>query len=136
MIAWMNIVVSPVMYLYQQFKLFRKNKLYELSITSQVCRLEALLNDRYDFTNRGIFIDEGLERPPLYLYQDAETHPVHLYQDSEISPVLLYTDGEGGLYSDDFIVMVPVSVSFNQIEMRALINRYKLPGMRYSIQTY
>jgi hypothetical protein len=79
MIAWLNIVVSPVIYLYLQFLQFRKNKLYELSITPQTCRMEALLNDRYDFTLRRIYIEDGKEYPPLYLYRDAESKPVDLY---------------------------------------------------------
>jgi hypothetical protein len=36
----------------------------------------------------------------------------------------------------DFIVMVPISVTFDINEMKALINYYKLAGKRYIIQTY
>jgi len=36
----------------------------------------------------------------------------------------------------DFIVMVPVPVTFNVNEMKAFINYYKLAGKRYTIQTY
>jgi hypothetical protein len=36
----------------------------------------------------------------------------------------------------DFIVYVPVAVTFNESEMKAVINFYKLAGKRYTIQTY
>jgi hypothetical protein len=36
----------------------------------------------------------------------------------------------------DFIVMVPISVVFNQDEMKSIVNYYKLAGKRYTIQTY
>lgn len=135
-IALLNILVSPVVYNYQQFITFRKNKLYELSINSQVCRLEALLNDRWDFTSRGIYIDDALEFPPLYLYMDAELKPIYLYTNAELQPVYLYTDGEGGTMADDFIIFVPVAVVFDSLEMRSLVKSFKLPGMRFKIQTY
>lgn len=136
MIAWLNIAVSPVVLLYQQFVMFRKNKLYEISITPQTCRMEALLNDRYDFTLRRIYIDDAKEFPPVYLYRDAESKPVFLYRDSEDLPVYLFTDSEGVIIGDDFIVFVPVSIAFDMAEMRSLVKKFKLPGMRFKIQTF
>ena len=136
MIALLNILVSPVVYNYQQFINFRKNKLYELGINSQVCKLEKLLNDRWDFTGRGIYIDDGLEFPPLYLYKDAELKDVYVYKEVEAQPVFLYTNGEGGALADDFIVFVPVAIVFDTLEMRSLIMRFRLPGMKFKIQTY
>lgn len=136
MIALLKIFVSPVIYLYQLFLQFRKNKLYEISITGQVCRLQALLNDRYDFTARGIYIDDAEEYPPLYLYRDEESKPIYLYTDSEALPVYLFTDGEGGPLANDFIIFVPVAVVFDLVQMSSLVKGFKLPGMRFKIQTY
>jgi hypothetical protein len=132
--AWLNIAVSPVVSLYMQFLQVRKNKLYELSITPQVCRLEALLNDRYDFIARGIYIDDAKEFPPVYLYQDAELKEIDLFTDAEGLPVYLFTDGEGALLADDFIIYVPAAVVFNAIEMRSLVKKFRLPGMKFKIQ--
>lgn len=135
-IALLNIAISPVIYLYQHFLNYRKNKLYELSINSQVCRLEALLNDRWDFTSRGIYIDDALEYPPLYIYKEAELKPVFLYTEAEAQPKYLFTDGEGGALANDFIVFVPAAVSFDALEMRSLVVRFRLPGMKFKIQIY
>lgn len=134
--AWLNIAISPVIYLYQLFLQYRKNKLYEISITPQICRMQCLLNDRYDLILRRIYIDDAKEFPPVYLYRDAETKPVYLYRDAEDLPVYLFTDSEGAIIGDDFIVFVPVSIVFDVLEMRSLVKKFKLPGMRFKIQTF
>lgn len=36
----------------------------------------------------------------------------------------------------DFIVMVPVAITFDINEMRSIVNYYKLAGKRFNIQTY
>jgi hypothetical protein len=135
-IAWLNVAVSPVVYLYQQFVLFRKNKLYEISITPQVCRLETLLNDKFDFTQRRIYIDDAPERGPEYFYKEPELQPVFLYRESEALPVYFHTESEGAEYGDDFIVYVPLTLVFDNAEMRSLVKKFKLPGMKFKIQTF
>lgn len=136
LLAFMKILALPFVFVYQDFLNFRKAKLYDLMITPQVCYLESMLNERYDYAQRRIYISDGLEFPPLYLYKDEEIHPVNLYTDAENSPVYLYTDGEGGDYTNDFIVMVPKDVSFSIIEMRSVLMRKRLAGMRFKIQTF
>lgn len=134
-LTFLGVLILPVVQLYQSFLLYRKAKLYDLMITSQICYMEAMLNDRYDNTQRRIYIVDGIEMPPLYMYQDDELHPIWLYTDAE-SHVDLYTDGEGANYANDFIIMVPNDVVFTTIEMRSLVKRKRLPGMRFTIQTF
>jgi hypothetical protein len=95
-----------------------------------------MLNDRYDYVLRRIYIADTEEFPPLYLYRRDEDKPVWLYRRSEALPVYLFTRAEGALYADDFIVMVPKDISFNQQEMRSLVFRKRLPGMKFKIQTF
>jgi hypothetical protein len=135
-LAAITAAIRPLVMLYQDFKQYRKNKLYELSITPQTCRMECLLNDRYDFTLRRIYIEDAKEFPPVYLYRDVESKPVYLYRDSEAQPVYLFTDSEGAIIGDDFIVYVPVSLVFDSNEMRSLVKKFKLPGMKFKIQTF
>jgi hypothetical protein len=42
-------------------------------------------------------------------------------------------DGEAGELMVDFIVWVPVGLSYDKNEMKALIDIYKLAGKRYII---
>ncbi len=132
----LGVMIQPIVKLYHAFLLFMKAVLYDLMITPQVCYLESMLNERYDFALRRIYITDAIEFPPLYLYQDDEIHPIDLYTEAEAQPVYLYTDGEGGDYGDDFIIMVPASLVFDTIEMTSLVMRKRLPGMRFKIQTF
>lgn len=135
-LKWIGVFLYPIAQLHQLFLKFRKAKLYELSITPQVCYLEALLNDRFDLINRGIYIGDPIDKSPLYIYVEAETKPKYLYTEAEDQPKYLYTDGEAGQNGDDFIVWVPVAVVFDPLEMRSLVNKFKLAGMKFKIQTF
>ena len=135
--AFVRLIVSPFVFIYQDFTRFRKATLYDLMITPQVCYLEAMLNDRFDYTLRRIYIADGIEYPPLYLYTDAELQQVDLYTDAENQPKYLFTDGEvDGSVLDDFIVEVPVTIPFNEPTMRSMVQRKRLPGMKFKIQTF
>lgn len=133
MLAWISICISPVGYVYNNLLRFRTQTLYTLKITPQVCYLEKLLNDRYDYINRGIYITDAFRANPVYMFQDVEDKPVPMFADVENQPVFMYTDGEVGDVKNDFVVVVPLSVSFNVNEMTSLINNYKLASKRFTI---
>lgn len=54
----------------------------------------------------------------------------------EIHKPRFYLHNVGDYGSKGFIVYVPVAVTYDEYQMRALIERYKLAGMYYEIQTY
>lgn len=128
--AWMGVLTWPVVRLYQAFRRNRSANMYRLQITGQVCFLEKMLNDRYDQTDRRIYIDDAIDRPPLYLYQDDENKPVYLGSRP------LYRDSEFSINLDDFVVFVHREIIFEFNELRGLVNAYKLAGTRYSVQFY
>lgn len=132
--AFLKIIIAGVVFLYQDFLRFRKQKLYHLMITSQVCYLERLLNDRWDFTQRRIQIVDAIDKPPFYIYQSAELKPKYIRLTSENRPRYIYTAGESGSIQDDFIVKVPAAIVFDVQEMKSLTKVYKLAGMRFNIQ--
>lgn len=136
MMAFIKACFAPIIALHNQFMSYRKAKLYEIKMNYQVCYLEAFLNDRFDSIARRIYIDDAQTVEQIYLYQDEEEKPIYLNQESENDPVYLYTEGETlGDYLNDFIVYVPVSVVFNESEMRAMITT-KLAGKRYKIELF
>jgi len=128
LLLFLKFIVSGVVFLYQDLLRFRKQKLYELMITPQVCYLERLLNDRYDFTQRRIFITDGIDKPPFYIFQEAELKPKYL------GKATIYTAGESGVLQDDFIIYVPFALAFEEAEMRSLAKVYKLAGTQFKIQ--
>lgn len=142
--AWLKAMVEPVKFLHNIFTANRAYNLYRLSHNSQVCYMEAVLNDAFDPTDRGIYISDGSPLAPVFIYTDPESTPVYIDLDSEIGtavipmpdPVPLYTESEtaGFLYS--FIVNVPVAVTYDDARMRALIDLYRLPSRGYKIVTF
>ena len=127
-------LLSPLIWLHDYFIRYRKAKLYQLMISSQVCYLERLLNDRYDFTARRIYIDDAIWHQAWYLYQDEELKPEWLYQEGENNPVWLYSENEAGELKDDFVVFVPAAMDFDENEMRSLLDNYRLFGTHYKIE--
>jgi hypothetical protein len=127
-------LVFPLIYVLNMFSLYRSAKLYQLMISPQVCYLERMLNDKYDFTLRRIKIDDAVWHLPWFIYQEDELKPQPLYTEAENNPVWLFTDGEAGEALNDFVVLVPLAIIFAQPEMRSAIDSYKLFGTTYTIQ--
>lgn len=119
---------------YNRFLRYRQAKIYQVTITGQVCYLERMLNDRWDFTQRRIRIDDAVWHLPWFIYQEAELKPQYLFRKSEDRPQYLYRNGEAGDGKDDFVVLVPMDIGFSEPEMRAAIDSYKLFGTKYTIQ--
>ncbi|MGQ0739149.1 MAG: hypothetical protein ACT4OJ_08840 [Bacteroidota bacterium] len=126
----------PLVLIHNAFIRYRDAKIYEINMNYQVCYLEAFLNDRFDFTQRRIYIEDADTEEGTFLYMRAEDNPVYLFLRSEDDPAYLFLRGEtGGDLSYDFIVWVPVGLVFDQDEMRAMIAT-KLCGKRYTIQLF
>jgi hypothetical protein len=147
MTAWLKVLVSPVKWLYDQFKTSRKGNLYTLAHNGQVCYLEAVLNDAFDPIVRGVYVTDGPFRDPLFLYLDAEVKPLWVGLTSEIGitpypdPEILYTDGETYALGICFIIHVPISVAggpgYDVTRLRALTDKFRLPGRtNYTVVTY
>lgn len=134
MLAWLSALVAPVRTLHMMFLRYRTQKLYELMITPQVCYLERLLNDKYDFVERRIKIIDAQDKPPLYIFREDELKPVYLFAESENKPVYIYTEGEAGDIKDDFVIQVPKSIVFIDNEMMQLVKAYRLAAMQPKIQ--
>ncbi len=129
-------VYAPIVALHNLFLQYRKSKFYEIAMNYQTCYLESFLNDRFDFTGRRIYIDDAPVGASTFLYMQVEERPVVIAMRSEIAPQYMYTRGESGgdiLY--DFIVYVPVSVQYDEVEIRAMLAT-KICGKRYKVQTF
>lgn len=176
MIAWLRTLLSAVIGLYDDLVTFRSRTIYDLQITGQTIYLEKALNDRFDFINRQIYIENLADLTQFYIYNKVEAQPpVYLY--NKYDATYTYASGEFAAYQGtiwvannattgstpaignanwsvhkpfdpylinkgealqptDFIVWVPVALVFDINELRALVNRYKLAGKRYTVQTY
>ncbi len=143
--AWLKCLIEPVKYLFGIFKTNRTANLYSLAHNSQVCYLEAVLNDTFDPSNRRIFISDPSYTDPIYIYKNIEAKPVFIDLITEIGthvipapdPIPLYTEGETLFMAPSFIINVPMVVPFDTDRMKAVVDVYKLPGRNvYSIITF
>jgi hypothetical protein len=134
-IVFISLLTKPIAKLNISFLQFRKLKLYELGINSQVCFLQKLLNDRFDYTQRRIIISEPIDTTPYYLFKKGELKPVFINKKMELKPKYTYTNGET-ISPIDFIVQVPKLLVYNNSELEILIKKYRLPYKAFKIITY
>lgn len=134
LLAFIGVAIKPVQFVYQDLLKYRAQKLYDLSITPQVCYLQKLLNDRYDYAQRRITIIDAVDQEPVYFFRRSENKPVYMYRRSEDQPVYFYTRGEVGALRNDFVVLVPAAIAFPLEEMRSLVQLNKLASKKFAIQ--
>ena len=148
-LAWLQVLVQPVNYLYSLFNASRASDLYVLAHSSQVCYLEAVLNDVFDPVDRGIFISDGPYVDPAFIYKVVEDKPLFIDLVIEAGsavipapdPVPLFTDAETYLLGVQFVVNVPTGVAASSTydihRLRAIVDKYRLVSKNnYSVVTY
>ena len=130
MLAWLRALHFPLVKVVDDFNFNRNQNLYNLAHNGQVCYLRKALNDRFDVSARRIKITDGNRYKRQYIYTQGERKPKYL----GVMYLRQNTD-----YADtgvDFIVEVPKGLKYNDYEMKALIEFYKLASKRYKIQKY
>lgn len=108
------------------FIVSRDQNLTKIIHNSQICKLRKILNDTFDYQRR-IKIVDGILKKPKYIYTDAEQKPKWLGQ------MVIYTKEETEGSGVDFTVVVPGELKNYQVELKSLIDFYKLAGKRYKI---
>ncbi len=149
MLAWLQVLLQPVRYLYELFSENHATNLYILAHTGQVCYLQAVLNDLFDPVSRGIFISDGPYADPAFIYEAAESKPLFIDLVSEEGtavianpdPVPLYTVAETYLLGVQFIINVPVAVATGTdsdiYRLRATVDKFRVASKNnYSVVTY
>lgn len=110
------------------FNTYREDTDYRLTHNGQVCYLRAVLNDRFDLSQRRITIEDVAEGEGTILYRRELSRFL-------MTPVIINKRVFTGSDSVDFAVVVPVALrgAFVEEQMRALIDTYKLASKRYTI---
>jgi hypothetical protein len=131
-----KMICSPMISLYTRFYQFYEDKKYELTFNGQVIYLEHLLNDQFDNISRGIYISDSPEfdEDVVFFLESENNEETVFYLESEgEAAVVFYQESEIQTWPD-FIVNVPAAVTFNEIRMKAYLNKYKLASKNYIIQ--
>ena len=108
LVAWMQILIAPLEQLQYDFGLKR-------------------LNDTFDQVLRRIRIEDMIHFNALYIYTEPENQPVYLEEK------YLYTSGEMQVSGVNFSVHIPNELRTREVEIKALIETYKIASKRYII---
>lgn len=129
-LAWLRVIHFPLIEIVDKFNFNRNENLYNLAHNGQVCYLRVVLNDRFDPIQRRIKIADGNRYQRQYIYTRGEQKPKYL------GKIYLYDRADYGDTGVDFIVLIPRGLIYNEYEMKALVDFYKLASKRYKIQEY
>lgn len=133
-IKWVEALTYPFSILHKTFTKFREETTYRLSITPQVVLIEKLLNDRFDYTLRRIYITDPVQNELVFVFAEAEEMPLYVRNESENEPVYIFSNRELNSSRVGAIVWIPISINNRVDEVKSLIDQFKLFGVSYLIQ--
>ncbi len=80
-LAWITALIKPFKLMHVEFLQLRDDLIYKIRYSGQVIYLERVLNDKFDPTNRAIYITDLHLLNENYLYRKVELKPVtYLYR--------------------------------------------------------
>ena len=140
-VKWLEVLFKPIIWLHIEFLAFRTQALYKVNHNSQICYLQAVLNDSFDNVQRRIIIRNAILREPLWFYEPEENKPVLFYEESDNKPVYFREESEFIGDGADFLVLVPIDLKPTNtqeenallIKMKAQIDYYELFVKNYII---
>lgn len=130
-VAFIAALVKPVALIHRQLEVYRSQ--VDIAVNSQVCYLQALLNDSYDYYNRRIVVrDAPVDYNDFFLFSEGSGNAVMLSEDAS-----LWVDaGKLGTTVPDFEIVFPKGYTLSEEEnkaVRQLINNNKLTSKKYAI---
>lgn len=136
-------------WLFRSFFQLRKSKVsfdnlreywdYNLQFNTQTLSLEERLNQHYNLLSGSIYIiTQNSSNDTAYTFWLNENQPSPFIYFLSEGQTATYTDwlNENGAANADFIVYVPNSLVFDEEEMKAIIDLYRLAGKQYDIVLY
>lgn len=137
-LAEVDALIAPLVDLYNRFQQLVTEAQFYLSYNGQQLSIEWLLNDVWPLAGGGIFIETvNANIQPLFgSNKEDQQPPIYVSNKEDNMPPLFISNLEDYFTQYDFIVWVPATLVFDESKMKTLINRYKLAGKRYTIQTY
>lgn len=112
-IAFIKVLILPFKLQLERLRSERARNIYLLEHDSRVGRVEKVLNDRFDFSERRIRIGFGDRIQSLYLYTEAEARQTYL-------PNIIFTQEEIASRNTDFTVLIPLELNIISSELDAL----------------
>jgi hypothetical protein len=136
-VAWLSVFAKYFQELHARLIDYSNEVNKKLKYNSQVCYLEAALNDKFDPIKKEIKINDAGGSRLIPLQRDRDSAPVIIGSDAAGPAMILQPDSgyTGGDY--DFIVSIPQRIAGDIPESRlhSLLNYYKLAGKKYDTKT-
>lgn len=134
-IDYLKSLLKPLVFINNLFSNAQIKIDKDVLYTGQIIYLERLLNDLYDNTIRGIYIQDVANISKTYLHNRIEVRPpYYLYNRSESEPPKYLKNRTEYFNNNRFTIHVPSSVTFQEIQMRSVVDKYKQAGVNYTIQ--
>ncbi len=133
---WLYVLLRPIGDVVEWFNIFKEKARWAIAYNGQTLVLELALNDKWPDALGGIYIENQVPQSLVtYFYINNELPQVgYLYQSSE--DYITYVFDSNAMPPWDFIVWVPAALTYNEEQMRAYVNQYKIAGKRFKILTY
>lgn len=133
-VAWLHALLGKLRAIHVAFVAFVHTKKDEIKWNGQTIVLEQLLILKY---GSGIYITSvSNDVFPFYVRDVNNVQNPFIYNvNNQDNPTVNQVNGYN-LDGVNFVVHVPVLIPFNLNEMTALINKYRLFGTKFSIETY
>lgn len=141
--------VKFIAWLFRSLKQLRNKKVdfdnlrefwdYNRQFNTQTLSLETRLNQEHNLVNGSIFIqtpDTINESVYTFWLNENQTSPFIFWLSEFNTPTYIKWISETPETPFDFIIFVPSSLVFDEDEMRAIVDLYKLAGKRYTINIY
>jgi hypothetical protein len=136
-LAWLYAILKPIETLHQSFLDYRDLKLDEVVYNSQTIVLEHLLNKKFTLANNLIYIDnvyDNVEKVYDYFLDENEEAGYDYFLSEDKDTFITYLSEDSNEY--DFVVYVPNNFVLDEILMRAIIKKYVLSSIRFTIKIY
>ncbi|SIT25673.1 hypothetical protein SAMN05421786_11553 [Chryseobacterium ureilyticum] len=124
--SFLSLISEEIIDVNNLFLVNRNQNITKIRNNSQTCFLRKILNDTFDYQRRIKIVDTVLKQPK-YIYTEAEKKPKFLGE------MIVYTEEETEGFEVDFTVLIPGELRNYQIEIKSMIDFFKLASKRYKI---
>lgn len=119
--------------------------LYQMQHDGRTIYLEKVLNEwfnvvgydpQYHEATKLVYIDDVIQDEKLYVFQDLETEVTFLEDEPDTTDDVFLDSDYESVGSFSFIIFIPNTFVFDELKVRALVDKYRYIGKKYTIQTY
>lgn len=131
-IAWLYRSMKVLRDMHASFISFGQERIAQAQVQSQVIILENYLIGRF---GPGIVINPQEVGQLTYISDDDDSVQSYIGADDDASALFFIADDtDSSAAGTNVIVQVPAALSVDEAELRAVLNKYKVPGSDYTIE--